>query len=60
MNKRWLTGLCCLMLLVVLTFSGCAFFKLEEELVEFEETYWLVGDITNTSPHKGEVVIVLY
>ena len=41
-------------------FSGCAFFKLEDELIEFEDTYWLVGDITNTSPHQDDVIIVLY
>ena len=60
MNMRWLKGPCCCVILVMLLLSGCAFFKLEEELVEFEQTFWLTGKITHQSPRQKEVVIVLY
>jgi pimeloyl-ACP methyl ester carboxylesterase len=41
--------------------SGCAFFKLEEEMEEFEETFYIIGGfITNQSPHQKDVVVVAY
>jgi pimeloyl-ACP methyl ester carboxylesterase len=61
MKHRRLYGICLAAVLMFFGISGCAFFELEEELEEFEETFFLIGGvITNQSPHRKEVVVVAY
>lgn len=47
--------------LVGVLLGGCMFAKLEEEIEEFDETFFiLTGRVTNQSPHQKEVVVVAY
>ncbi len=41
-------------------FSGCAFMALEKEVALFNQTSRLQGTLTNTSPHKKPLVVLLY
>ncbi len=60
MNKyrRSLTFILCLSLFFL--GSGCAFFKLEEELVELEETFGVRGKITYDTSQSGSVLVIMY
>ena len=60
MTHRRLHRTCVVATLLFFLFSGCAFFTLEEELEEFEDTFLVGGKITNQSPHQKDVVVVAY
>jgi hypothetical protein len=51
--RRSLIYIFCLSL--VFSLSGCAFFKLKEELVELEETFGVRGKITYDTSQSGNV-----
>jgi len=61
MKHRRMQGICVAAALLLFLVSGCAFFKLEEEMEDFEETWFIIGGfITNQSPHQKDVVVVAY
>lgn len=43
-----------------IVFSGCAFTALEKEVALFNQTSRLQGTLTNTSPHKKPLVVLVY
>ena len=54
---------CCLMViigLVVVLFAGCAFKKLEKEVAILDQTSILQGNISNPSPQKKPLIVLLY
>jgi pimeloyl-ACP methyl ester carboxylesterase len=61
MDIRRLFAILALTALTALLFSGCMFFRLEEEMEDFEETWFVIGGfITNQSPHQKDVVVMAY
>lgn len=46
--------------IAVVLFSGCAFEKLEKEVAILDQTSILQGNISNPSPHKKPLIILLY
>jgi uncharacterized alpha/beta hydrolase family protein len=57
-HSRSLIYILCLSL--VFLWSGCAFFKLEEELVEYDETFGVRGKITYDTSQSGSVLVIMY
>ncbi len=45
---------------LVVFFSGCAFKKLEKEVAILDKTSVLQGNISNPSPHKKPLIVLLY
>jgi len=41
-------------------FSGCAFMALEKEVALLDQTSRLQGTLTNTSPHKKPLIVLVY
>ena len=61
MKCRRLTNTVIALALMFCMLGGCMFAKLEEELEEFEETFYIVGGvITNQSPHQKDIVVFAY
>ena len=47
-------------IVAVVLFSGCAFKKLEKEVAILDQTSVLQGNISNPSPHKKPLIVLLY
>jgi pimeloyl-ACP methyl ester carboxylesterase len=61
MKHRTMQGICLVTVLLLFLVSGCMFAKLEKEMEDFEETWFIIGGyINNQSPHQKDVVVVAY
>jgi len=49
-----------LSVIMCFVFSGCAFMALEKEVALFNQMSRLEGTLTNTSPHKKPLVVLVY